>query len=78
MYAFFAGAKWTMTVLKYTRYGQLVIGMACDALVASAKMRKGVEIWPNVFSAGLLATYLVLLMREIAMKRKLKIITKVE
>lgn len=72
MYAFFGGAKQLHVVLQYTRYIQLVVGMACDVWVAKEKTKMGVEIWPNVFSAGLLTMYLVLLAREIAIRRAAK------
>jgi hypothetical protein len=69
MYAFYAGAKDLLGVLKYTRYVQLVVGMGCDAWIAREKVKRGEEIWPNVFSAGLLGMYLVLLVREVVIRR---------
>lgn len=69
MYAFFVGASRMRKALLWTRWVQLVVGIACDGWVGLGKVQKGEEIWPNLFSAGLLACYLGLLVREVQMKR---------
>ncbi|KIW08565.1 uncharacterized protein PV09_00530 [Verruconis gallopava] len=69
MHLFFAGVTSTRALLPWTRYVQLVAGVACDVWIAWGKARAGGRVAGYLVSAALLTSYFVLLTREIVMRR---------
>ncbi len=71
MYAYFGGFSRVRPVLPWTGSLQLVVGISVDIWVARNKMQSGASpIWPNIFSAGLLAIYLFLTIRDLRFRAK--------
>ncbi|KAI9163681.1 hypothetical protein HJFPF1_05303 [Paramyrothecium foliicola] len=70
MYAFFGGFSRLRSVLLVTGFLQLVIGIAQEWRVIHWKAGRGEEIWPNVVSSCLLGTYLVLWVRDLALRHR--------
>ncbi|KAI1757541.1 hypothetical protein F4782DRAFT_478967 [Xylaria castorea] len=60
MYAYFGGAAFLRPVLDFTGCAQLVIGIGAEARVLRSTEVDGVQVWPHVFAAGLLSSYLIL------------------
>jgi hypothetical protein len=66
MYAYFGGVATFRSVLPVTGCLQHVLGITGEFYIIWAKLSntEGV-LWPNMASAGLLATYLILYIREL-------------
>ncbi|OBT73945.1 hypothetical protein VF21_07418 [Pseudogymnoascus sp. 05NY08] len=70
MYAFFGGATWVRPVLPWTGAVQLLVGITTDFWVGKKKMERGEEVWPNFVGGGILATYFVLFLRDLELRRR--------
>ncbi|KAI1734623.1 hypothetical protein F4680DRAFT_337509 [Xylaria scruposa] len=68
MYAYFGGAAFLRPVLDFTGCAQLVIGFGVEARVLLSREAEEIQIWPHVFTAGLLSSYLVLCTREMRIR----------
>jgi hypothetical protein len=73
MHLFFAGVTCTQAVLPWTRYIQLIVGIACDLYIGRTRMMVGDKACTGyAVSAALLSCYLVLLTRELRARRQAK------
>ncbi|OBT64316.1 hypothetical protein VE03_06801 [Pseudogymnoascus sp. 23342-1-I1] len=70
MYAFFGGAVCFRPVLPWTGALQLVVGVAMDVWVGKGKMARGEEVWPKFVGGGMLATYFMLFLRDLELRRR--------
>lgn len=69
MYAYFGGMQLPRPALPWTGAFQLIVGIVADVQVAREKMEMNEEnVWTNVFSGCLLATYLILSTRELLLR----------
>lgn len=67
MYAYFGGWSGVRDVCVWTGQVQLVVGMVVDLWIVWGRLvgeERGEVVWRHLFSAGLLATYCVLSLRE--------------
>ncbi|KAI0458245.1 hypothetical protein F5B21DRAFT_460324 [Xylaria acuta] len=69
MYAYFGGVAFLRPLLDFTGCVQLVIGIGVEARVLWSREAHELQVWPHVFAAGLLGSYLVLWAREMRMRR---------
>lgn len=49
---------------------QLLVGIATDVWVGRGRMERGEEVWPNHVRGGILATYFVLFLRDLELRRR--------
>lgn len=70
MYAFFGGATWVRPILPWTGALQLLVGIVADFWVGRKKIERGEEVWPNFVGGGLLATYFLLFLRDLELRRR--------
>lgn len=70
MYAYFGGASFLRPLLDTTGFVQLLAGIATDLWIVYRDIGSSEElVWPNLFGAGLLSTYLVLWFRDLKIRR---------
>ncbi|KAI0813502.1 hypothetical protein GGR55DRAFT_634750 [Xylaria sp. FL0064] len=69
MYAYFGGAGFVRPLLDFTGCIQLLIGIGVEIHTLWFSKTSEVQVWPHMFSAGLLGSYLILWAREMRMRR---------
>ncbi|KAI3318130.1 hypothetical protein HD806DRAFT_325154 [Xylariaceae sp. AK1471] len=72
MYAYFGGAGFLRPLLDFTGCAQLVVGIGVEARLLWSGETDEEHIWPHIFAAGLLSSYLVLWAREMRMRYNLR------
>ncbi|KAI0536245.1 hypothetical protein GGR58DRAFT_514746 [Xylaria digitata] len=72
MYTYFGGVTFLRPLLDFTGCIQLVIGIGVEIQVLWSRQTDEVLIWPHIFCAGLLGSYLILWAREMRMRRTIR------